>query len=144
MTLTANLLSRFPVEGDTEVRTEFAAVGVPLAALQTDFADIDIARVDRPYDYTLGGGVQAIARLYRRRLDLVSISYQAVWLHSVSGIANNSVAQSLHLEGRLPLDGPWTAGAAGTYNRRITSYSDQPTVRAEGLQWRVFGVLLLQ
>jgi hypothetical protein len=144
MAFTANLLSRFPMAGEAEVRTELAVVALPLAALQVDFADIDIAHVDRPYDYTLGGGVRVAASLYRRRIDLLSISYQAVWLHSVSGIANHSAAQSLRLEGRLPLDGAVTAGAAGSYNRRITSYTEQPTVRAEGLQWRVFGVLLLQ
>jgi Domain of unknown function (DUF3943) len=144
MAFTANLLSRFPMAGEAEVRTELAAVGLPLAALQVDFEDVDIAQVDRPYDYTLGGGVQVAARLYRRRMDLLSISYQAVWLHSVSGIAKHSAAQSLRLEGRLPLDGALTAGAAWNFNRRITSYAEQPTARVEGSQWRVFGVLLLQ
>jgi hypothetical protein len=144
MALTANLLSRFPTVGEAEVRTELALVGLPLAALQVDFADIDIAHVDRPYDYTGGGGVRVAASLYRRRMDLLSISYQAVWLQSVSGIATHTAAQSLRLEGRLPLDGAVTAGAAWSFNRRITSYAEQPTVRAEGLQWRVFGVVLLQ
>lgn len=144
MSLTANLLSRFPTVGEAEVRTELAAVGLPMAALQVDFPDDGIARVNRPYDYTGGGGVRVAARLYRRRMDLLSISYQAVWLQAVSGIATHSAAQSLHVEGRLPIDSALTAGAAWTYNRRITSYAERPTVRAQGLQWRVFGVLLLQ
>jgi hypothetical protein len=144
MSLTANLLSRFPTVGEAEVRTELAAVGLPMAALQVDFPAEDIARVNRPYDYTGGGGVRVAAWLYRRRMDLLSISYQAVWLQAVSGIATHSAAQSLHVEGRLPVDSALTAGAAWSYNRRITSYADRPTVRAQGLQWRVFGVLLLQ
>lgn len=144
MSFTANLISRYQTAADTEVRTELALVGLPLAALQVDFDADDIAQVNRPYDYTLGGGALAAIRLYRHRMDLLSISYQAVWLHSVSGIARHSATQSFRLEGRLPLDSAVTAGAAWTYNRRITSYAERPTVRAEGLQWRVFGVLLLQ
>ena len=144
MALTANLLSRFPMAGEAEVRTELAAVGLPMAALQVDFPDDDIARVNRPYDYTGGGGARIAARLYRRRMDLLAVSYQAVWLQAVSGIATHTSAQSLHVEGRLPIDSALTAGAAWTYNRRITSYANRPTVRAQGLQWRVFGVLLLQ
>lgn len=144
MAFTANLMSRFPTVGEAEVRTELAVVGLPMAALQVDFPAEDIAHVNRPYDYTGGGGVQMAARLYRHRMDLLSISYQAVWLQAVSGIATHSAAQSLHLEGRLPIDSAVTAGAAASYNRRITSYANRPTIRAEGLQWRVFGVLLLQ
>ncbi len=84
------------------------------------------------------------AKLYRRRMDLLSASYKALWLHSVSGIADNSAVQTVHLEGRLPIVGGLGAGGAWTWTRRITSYQNLPTARVEGSQWRVFGVLLLQ
>jgi hypothetical protein len=140
----ANLLSRFKMAGEAEVRTELAAVAVPMAALQVDYTADDIAAVNRPYDYTLGGGVRVQARLYRRRMDLLSVTYKALWLHTVSGIAENSAVQTIRLEGRLPIVGSLAAGGAWTWNRRITSYQDLPTARVEGSQWRIFGVILLQ
>ena len=142
--LSANVLSRFPAAGGLELRTEFAAVFFPLAALQIDYTAEDLAAVGRPYDYGLGGGARLLGRLRREDLDLLLLSYQVLWMSTTNGVSVRSAIQSFRVEGRLPLAPAFALGAGYTWNKRITSYFQRPTVRVDGPQWRVFGALLLR
>ncbi len=144
--LSVNLLSRLPLVRGAELRTEVAAISYPLAALLTDYpADgFAIPTRGRPYDYGQGGGARALASLYRDGLDLLLFSYEAVWLGTSNGISVHSAIQSFHAEGRLPLSSTLGMGAGYTWSKRITSYSHRSTVEVEGLQWRVFGFVLLK
>jgi len=144
--LSLNLLSRFPIAHGTELRSEVAAIGYPIAALQTNYpADgFAISTIGRPYDYGQGGGVRVLAHLYRESLDLLLLSYQAVWLGTSNGISVHSAIQSLHAEGRLPLSSTLAGGAGYTWNKRITSYTRRPTVAVEGPEWRMFGSVLMK
>ncbi len=143
-TLSANVLSRFPLVRGTELRTELSAIGFPLAALQTDYTADDLAKVGRPYDYGPGGGARVLGRVTREGLDVFLLSYQALWISTTNGVSQHSAIQSLRAEGRLPLSLGLALGAGIAWNRRITSYDQRPTVRVEGPQWRVFGTILLQ
>ncbi|HEV2064777.1 MAG TPA: DUF3943 domain-containing protein [Thermoanaerobaculia bacterium] len=144
--LSVNILSRFPLVRGAELRAELAAIGYPLAAVQTDYpADgVAVTTIGRPYDYGQGGGARVLAHLYRGSLELLLFSYEVLWLDTSNGISLHSAIQSFHAEGRLPLSSKLAVGAGYTWNKRITSYSQRSTVEVEGPQWRVFGSVLLK
>ncbi|MGH9399993.1 MAG: DUF3943 domain-containing protein [Thermoanaerobaculia bacterium] len=142
-TLSANLLSRFPLSRGLELRMEILAAGFPVAALQADDTPEELAAIGRPYDYGQGGGVRSLARLHRGGLDLFSIGYEALWIHTSSGASLSSRLKALRLEGRLPVHGALAAGAAWTWNDRVTVYENR-TVEVQGAEWRVFASLLLR
>jgi Domain of unknown function (DUF3943) len=143
--LSMDVLSRLPLAHGAELRTELAANGYPLAAVQTDYpADgVAITTIGRPYDYCQGGGIRVLARLYRDSLDLLLLSYQALWLGTSNGISVHSTIESFHAEGRVPFSSQLAVGAGYTWSKRITSYSQRPTAEVQGPQWRVFGSVML-
>jgi hypothetical protein len=142
--VSANFLSRFPLRRGMDVRTEVDAVFFPLSAMQTDYTAEDIALVGRPYDYGLGGGVRVAARLRREELDLLVVNYQVLWMSTTNGVSVRSSIQSFNAQGQWPLARAFALGAGFTWNKRISSYFQRPTVRVAGPQWRVFGALLLR
>jgi hypothetical protein len=140
----ANVLARFPLGQGLDVRGEAAGVFYPIIAIDSDYPDANRAVTGRVYDYGLGGGLSALARLQRDSLDLFLLSYNVVWSSTKNGLSVRSTIQSFNAEGRYPLARGFAVGAGYGISKRITSYVGLPTVRVESPQWKVFGALTLR
>jgi len=132
------LLGLRPLGKGVDLRVEALGSVAPLAAVQTDHPDESSGLVGRVYDYGPGAGVFTAARLRRRELDLVTFTYSLFWVHTSNGIGRNANLSSFGAEGRLPIAGGLSAGAAWSWWRRITTYDAFDTVRTATTQGRVF------
>jgi hypothetical protein len=132
------LLSRRPLGTKTELRTEALGAVLPLAALGNDHLPESAGLVGRSYDYGPGAGVTAAVRVRRDERDLATLAYSVFWVHTSNGIGRNATLQSLRAEGRLPVAGPFAVGGSWTWESRLTTYDDHPTVRADSVQGRAF------
>jgi hypothetical protein len=136
-----SLLSRFPVFAGAELRTEAGLRAFPLSALQTDYPVQDLAETGRTYDYGPGGGPRVTVALRRRGIDLVSASYEAIWIRTVNGVSLHSAVQFARIEAKCPITESFSVGTSWNWDQRITSYDQNPTVRTSHTQWRIFGAL---
>ena len=132
------LLSMRPLGKGTELRTEALGAVLPLAALGNDHLPESAGLVGRAYDYGPGAAVTAAARVRRDGRDLATLAYSVFWVHTSNGIGRNAAVQSFRAEGRLPVSGPLAAGGSWTWESRLTTYDDHPTVRADSSEWRAF------
>jgi hypothetical protein len=140
----ANFLARFPLRQGLDVRGEVAGVFYPIIAIDSDYPDANRALTGRAYDYGLGGGLSALARLQRDSLDLLLLSYNVVWSSTKNGLSVRTTIQSFNAEGRYPLSRGFAVGAGYGISKRITSYVGLPTAHVESPQWKVFGALTLR
>lgn len=136
-----SLMSRFPVSARAEVRTEAGLRAFPLSALQTDYPMQDLAETGRTYDYGPGGGPRVAVALRRRGIDLLSASYEAIWIRTTNGVSRNSAVQFARIEAKCPITESFSIGSSWDWDRRITSYDQNLTVRTSHIQWRFFGAL---
>ncbi len=132
-------LSRWTLPKGLELRTELAATGWVLAAIQTDYEALDVQATGRSYDYGPGAGVRADVRLRREQVDLVTMGYSMGWFHTSNGISRNNRLQQLRVEGRVPVWRHVGAGAGWSWIERFTTYGTLPSVDSSGSSWRVFG-----
>ena len=131
-------LTRVPLADQTELRTDIALLGIPMAALHTDYSEIAAVDFGRRYDYGSGGGPQATVQIRRRDMDLLSLSYQVFWLSTLNGVSRNNRVQSFAAEGRVPVGKRFIAGAGWTWGERLSTYDSLPTVNVSGTTWRAF------
>jgi hypothetical protein len=94
--------------------------------------------VGRAYDYGPGAAITTAVRVRRGGRDLATLAYSVFWVHTSNGIGRNAALQSLRAEARLPVAGPLAAGGSWSWESRLTTYDDHPTVRADSTQWRAF------
>jgi hypothetical protein len=142
---TARFLSRFPLPGSAEVRTDVAAGVVTLSALQTDYPHQERVATDgRIYDFGVSGEAEVSARIRRRDVDLVTLGYQALWMRTTNGIGHDSTLQLARIEARLPLGTKFAAGAGWFWDHRTTSYNENPTTTVSHSVWRLFGACVFR
>ena len=132
------LLSLRPLGAGVELRAEALGAVAPLVAIQNDHPEASSGLVGRQYDYGPGVAVFTDVRLRRRELDLVTLTYSLYGTHTSNGIARNSSLQSFRAEARLPVFGPLAVGGSWSWGRRISTYDEYDTTRADATQWRAF------
>jgi len=93
---------------------------------------------DRYYDYGPGLVFSASAAFRRDGFPIARVSYQGVYLHVVSGTSGDHVAQTLRLEGLIPVRGRLRLGLAGDYVRRKVYYDFEDDRDDKYPQLRVF------
>jgi len=143
-TISANLLSRLPLQGGLDVRTEVIGVFYPIVAVGSDYPDANNAAVGRTYDYGLGAGASGLARLEREGLDLLLVGYDFVWSSTKSGLSVHSTIQSFRVQARYPLSARFALGADYGYSRRVSSYVGLPTATVTSPRWSAFAALTLR
>lgn len=122
------LLSRWKLSEGLEVRTEVAATAFPVAGIQTDYTDLNLAAVGRTYDYGPGASARAEARLRRENVDVATVTYMVGWFHTSNGISKGSRLQLLSAEGRWNVTPRLGVGATFTWLDRLTTYDPLPAV----------------
>ena len=132
------LLSLRPLGEGTELRAEALGAVLPLAALENDHLPESAGLVGRGYDYGPGAAVTTAVCVRRDERDLATLAYSVTWIHTSNGIGRNATLQSLRAEARLPVAGPLAVGGSGSWESRLTTYDDHPTVRADSTVWRAF------
>jgi len=126
--------SRFKSSGRHDIVT--AAGGGPL--LLGAFNSPYVFGQDRYYDYGPGLVFSAFAIFRRDGFPVARIGYGGVYLHVVSGTSGDHVAQSLRLEGLVPLRRQLRLGLAAEYIRRKVYYDFEDDRDDKYPQFRVF------
>jgi hypothetical protein len=127
---------------ETELRTEAGVSVMPIVGLAVDYEELAEPVFGRSFAYGPGAGVQASARLRRREIDLVTLSWDLIWHSTLDGLGNHSRLHSFAAEGRLPLFGErFSAGASWSWAERLTTYDAFPTVLKSGISVRLFGAV---
>jgi len=93
---------------------------------------------DRYYDYGPGLVFSAAAAFRRDGFPIVRVRYEGVYLHVVSGTSGDHVAQTLRLEGLIPVRGRLRLGLAADYVRRKVYYDFEDDRDDKYPQLRVF------
>lgn len=93
---------------------------------------------DRYYDYGPGLVFSASATLRRDGFPVVRAAYGGVYLHVVSGTSGDHVAQSIRLEGLVPVRRQLRLGLAADYIRRKVYYDFEDDRDDRYPQLRVF------
>ena len=93
---------------------------------------------DRYYDYGPGLVYSMSAALRRDGFPIVRVRYDGVYLHVVSGTSGDHVAQSLRLEGLVPIRRQLRLGLAADYIRRKVYYDLEEDRDDKYPQLRVF------
>jgi hypothetical protein len=133
----AAMLSRYAIRDSVFAVTDLGIVATPLAGIQTtNFAS---PQTGRNYDYGVGGGVRAAARLFAGGQEVLSVGYGAVWEHTVNGVSNNNALQFFRANGRFPIVGPLGVGGGWWWYSRLTSYTGSfVEARKTQSEWRAF------
>lgn len=131
------LLSRYGSEESVFVTTDVSAILVPLAGIQT--IDFTTPSTERTYDYAPGGGLRAGATLLNARgLELISVAYSGIRLHTTSGVSDRSTLHFLRGVGRIPISRRFGLGAGYWWYARKTTYPEFMEPRQTQSEWRVF------
>jgi hypothetical protein len=133
---------RIPLGRGFDLRSETGLSAVPLGAVRTDSQENlgDDATL-RGYDYSIGGGVQAVASVRRRGLDVASVGWTTTWLHTVNGHGDNTRLETFLADGRIPLSELVAVGGGWAWTSRLSTYPVWPTVNVSSSTWRVFGAV---
>ncbi len=131
------LLSRYGSGHPVFATTDFSAILIPLAGIQTiDFADPETGRT---YDYAPGAGLRIGAKVLNDRgLELASIDYSQIRVWTVDGVSDESRLQFLHAGGRIPLSRRFGLGAGYWWYGRRTTYTGFTEPRSTQSEWRAF------
>ena len=129
------LLSRYGSDRSIFATTDLSAILIPLAGIQT----VDFVNADSAYDYAPGAGLRAGAKLLNERgLELVSVSYSGIWLHTVDGVSDESKLHFLRGIGRIPLSRRFGVGGSYWWYARKTTYPGFTEPRQTQSEWRIF------
>ena len=134
--LSAGLLSRFPLGLGLHAETTMEASVFPLAAIKVQEAVDPIT--NRNYDFAPGGGVRLGATLFRSGRQLAEVIYRIGWFRTVDGNSSSNTLQSLRAMARLPLGEAYGVGAAYQWYSRDTSFPTAPREFKSQSEWRVF------
>jgi hypothetical protein len=140
-TFSAAHLMRIPLGAGTDLRTDLALRGMPMAAVGVDYYGVAWnSGIGRNYDYGPAGGARARVELRRRGLDLLALEYSLVLQRPSNGLARNNRLQTFAAEGRLPLGNTFAIGAGWGWADRLSTYKDAdlPTVNVGSTTWRAF------
>jgi len=133
----AGFLSRYALGGGLVATTDFDALAIPLAGIQT--ANFENPETGRNYDYGVGTGALAAIRLYGGDHQLVNLGYGFAWVHTVNGGSDENFLQFFRAAAIFPIDGPFGVGAGYRWYSRKTTYPGgyfEP--RQMQSEWRVF------
>jgi hypothetical protein len=126
----------------TELRTEAGVSVMPVVGLEVDYEELSVPVFGRSFAYGPGAGVHASARLRRREIDLVTLSWNLIWHSTLDGLGNHSRLHSISAEGRLPFHRDrFSVGASWSWAERLTTYDAFPTVLKSGTTVRLFGAV---
>ncbi|HQR67009.1 MAG TPA: DUF3943 domain-containing protein [Thermoanaerobaculia bacterium] len=137
----ARHLMSLPLGRETDLRTEASVLAMPLAAVGVDYPVTAMGSpIGRYYDFGPGLGARASARVRRREVDLLAVTWSLTGTNTSNGISRSSRVQTLSAEARLPLTSRLLLGGGWTWNERLTTYTweDLPAVHLTGTSWRVF------
>ena len=131
----AGLLSKYRV-GKLAAATDFTVLAIPLAGIKTtDFAS---PKSGRSYDYAPGGGVRGEARLYFGAREIAAAGYGVIWARTVDGVSRNNRLEFFRGTVRVPIAGPFGAGASWSWYARKTSYPGFVEAQRTQNEWRAF------
>jgi hypothetical protein len=125
---------RFKTSGRNDVSTVAGGGPLLLGAFNSPY----VFGEERYYDYGPGLVFSAAAILRRDGFPIARIVYGGIYLHVVSGTSGDHVAQSLRLEGLIPIRGRLRLGLAADYVRRKVYYDFEDDRDDHYPQLRVF------
>lgn len=130
----AAVSKRFRASGRNDFVTGAGGGALLLGAFNSPY----VFGQDRYYDYGPGLVFSASAAIRRDGFPIVRAVYGGVYLHVVSGTSGDHVAQSLRLEGLIPLRKQLRLGLAADYVRRKVYYDLEDDRDDKYPQFRVF------
>ena len=133
---------RLPLRNGAELRTEAGVSFAPLAALQVDYQRLSTAVYGRSFDYGPAASVQATARIRRREIDLVKVTWSLLWHSALDGVSRHSRIHSVGAEARLPFaNDRFSAGLGWGWSERLSTYDLFPTVQKSGSAVKLFAAV---
>lgn len=111
--LRAGLADRFPLAPRVDLSTTVLAAFVPVAATNAYFR----SGTKTAYDYGTGAGLSGSATVRRDGAAVARLSYDAYWLHTVSGATAGHTARALRADVCVPL---WQGLRLGVGGDRLT------------------------
>lgn len=129
-----SLRSRLGRGGRSEFLTEAGARVIVLGAINSDYADA----TGREYDYGPGFGLTLAGVWRHHHRDLLRVSYQVNWLHTVNGSDGDHFAQLAKVEGRLPVRNGLGVGMDALLYVQNSVYGRVPDVHQRHPQLRAY------
>jgi hypothetical protein len=122
----ADLMWRRHLGKSWQLRTDLNLQGVVLGAISSEYADV----VGRTYDYGPGGGVGLLVTFEKARRELIKLSYNTWFIHTVNGAEGEHFASIATLQGVVPIFGALGIGAeVGVVQRNSLYRSFEDTNR---------------
>jgi Domain of unknown function (DUF3943) len=134
--VSAGVLSKYRIRESVTAFSDVAILVIPLAGIRT--TDFERPETGRNYDYAPGGGARVAGRIYWGGREVLGLGYGVAWAHTVNGVSDNNTLQFLRAVARVPLFGPFAAGAGYSWYSRKTSYPGFFEDRRTQAEWRVF------
>ena len=121
--------SRLPLGGRWDV--------LPRAEALASFGEVhtseeSVVATYRNYDYGIGGGLRAGARLRLDKRDVFRIALDEVFLHTVNGPTRWNEVTILQAAGRVPLSKAFSLSAEVTYQRHKNVFPTGTQIRTGG------------
>jgi len=135
------LLSRYPLRGRNALRSEIWLMGVALAAVKSDYgppASAIANETARNYDYGPGAGGRVQVSFEHAARSSIEASYQATWIHVVSGTAERQQYQSFEARAQSAVTRRVSLGVSEVLYNRSGFYAAHPTVDARDAVTQAF------
>jgi hypothetical protein len=137
-------ISRHPLGRVTTLRTDFSVLGYAIDGVRSDFNPNPQAIANetaRNYDYGMGVGGRATARLERNGHSLLQASYQDTWIGVLSGAARDHRYNTLSGRGEIPIGGRFALGASALLFHRASRYASHHTIHARDARTQIFAAV---
>jgi hypothetical protein len=134
------VVSRWGPPRGTRIYTELLAIGMPVAALQSDYY---VTTEGRDYDYGIGLGGRAEARAVFNDRGWLRAQGNYLWQPILSGFNGEHTQASAIVEARYFIGRKLGAGASYTWYHRRSNYDSLDDVTRDGNQARVFASLAI-
>jgi hypothetical protein len=142
--LSGIFISRYPLGRTAALRTDFTVLGYAIDGVRSDFNPSPTAIANetaRNYDYGMGGGARAGARLERNGHDLLTASYSETWIGVLSGAARDHHYNVVSGRAEIPIGGRFALGGSALLYHRASRYSAHQTVHARDARTQLFAAV---
>ena len=133
------LVSRWGNPQGVRLHTELLGVVQPVSALQSDYF---LTEEGRDYDYGVGLGGHALARVTKQGFGFLEANATWLWTGIISGFNGDHIQTSASIEGKVyPIGGRLGIGGSVNWYHRTSDYNTLADVKVDGFQSRVFAAL---
>jgi len=132
--LSGALLSNFKLSDRVHLGTKLQGSMLLLWGVSSDYAEF----VGRDYDFGPGAGFRFEGALNALRTELVEVTYDFLWVHTMNGVQGHNFLHMLSARASTPIWKSLGAGGEFRYHSRNSAYRDFPDVRRSVPEFRLY------